>query len=407
MKTTTPRQEIERVRVLRIAHSSLTPALRERERALVRRHPDIDLQVLTTPRWREAEIDVDAKPDDLFPVITSRRLFSKHPQLFAYDPLPIIKALRRHRPHLIDLSHEPYSVACAEILTLCSLFVPNTPIVLQSNQNIHHKYPPPFCWLEQRAFRRISATYVCSETVREVVRAKGCNKPAPIITFGVSLKDFRPAQRKRPADRKFTIGYFGRMLPGKGLNILGEALRKIRREEWQILLVGDGSERAGFEQQLAVANLSNRARFTGAISYDQVPPYFHEIDVLVIPTETTARIREQFGRVIVEAMASEVAVIGSTCGAIPEVISDAGLVFPEGDADALAEALRKMISDERLRARLAKAGRERVERLYSWDQVGDETYQLYRQVLETSTEGSSNTQPLRSMAAGQYQMPVR
>jgi len=92
----------EKMRVLRIAHSSLTPALRQRERALVRCYPDVDLEVVTTPRWREAEMEVEATPDDLFSVHTARTYLSKHIQLFAYDPGPIVAALRRHRPHLID-----------------------------------------------------------------------------------------------------------------------------------------------------------------------------------------------------------------------------------------------------------------------------------------------------------------
>ncbi|HXM36316.1 MAG TPA: hypothetical protein VN920_14075, partial [Pyrinomonadaceae bacterium] len=96
------------MRVVRIAHSSLTPALRQRERALVQCHPDVDLQVVTTERWREAEMEVEATADELFPVRTARTHLSKHIQLFAYDPRPIIAALREHRPHLIDLSHEPY-----------------------------------------------------------------------------------------------------------------------------------------------------------------------------------------------------------------------------------------------------------------------------------------------------------
>src|SRR5687768_18502229 len=75
----------ERMRVLRIAHSSLTPALRQRERALVRCYPDVDLEVLTTERWREAEVEVEATPDDLFRVRTARTYLSKHIQLFAYD----------------------------------------------------------------------------------------------------------------------------------------------------------------------------------------------------------------------------------------------------------------------------------------------------------------------------------
>jgi glycosyltransferase involved in cell wall biosynthesis len=76
-------------------------------------------------------------------------------------------------------------------------------------------------------------------------------------------------------------------------------------------------------------------------------------------------------------------VIGSTCGAIPEVIGDAGLVFPEGDAEALAGALRQMLSDENLRERLAVAGLARVEH-YSWERVAEKTYALYQQVLRTS-----------------------
>src|SRR5882724_804004 len=100
----------EKMRVLRISHASLTPALRERERALVRCFQDVDLQVVTTERWHEAGMDVEATEDELFRVRTARTHLSKHIQLFAYDPRPIIAALREHKPHLVDLSHEPYSV---------------------------------------------------------------------------------------------------------------------------------------------------------------------------------------------------------------------------------------------------------------------------------------------------------
>jgi glycosyltransferase involved in cell wall biosynthesis len=175
------------------------------------------------------------------------------------------------------------------------------------------------------------------------------------------------------------------MLPGKGLNVLAAALAKMSAEAWRLLVVGDGPEREGFERRLSESGLRDRAEFTGAINFALVPEYFHQIDLLVIPTETTKRIREQFGRVIVEAMASGVPVIGSTCGAIPEVIGDAGLVFPEGDADALACVLRRSLSDEALRERMSLAGLARVEQ-YSWERVAENTYELYQQVLRTRTE---------------------
>lgn len=233
-----------------------------------------------------------------------------------------------------------------------------------------------------------------------MLRAKGFDKPAPIITYGVDTAAFRPraATRKRSSELSgpLTIGFVGRMLPGKGLNVLADALAKLDAEDWRLLVVGEGSEREEFERQLTEAGLRNRAEFTGAINFALVPAYFHQLDVLVIPTETTKRIREQFGRVIVEAMASGVPVIGSTCGAIPEVIGDAGLIFPEGDADALAEALRRMLADEDLRERLSLAGQVRVEQ-YSWQRVAEKTYELYRQVLE----GREKTAMSRTLATAQ------
>ena len=369
------------MRVLRIAHASLTPRLRERERALARNHPDVDLEVVTTEKWREAEVDVEITGDDLFPVRKARRLLSRHVQLFAYNPKPIVAALRRHRPHLIDLNAEPYSVACAEVLTLRNLFAPRAPLVLQTCQNIFKNYPPPFNWLERRALNQIAAAYPCSETARELLDAKGFDKPSPVVPFGVNLEAFIPKPFKRKSDQPLTIGYVGRMLPGKGLNVLAEALDKIRAADWKLLMVGDGSERKPFEQALVEKGLMDRAEFTGAISYDAVPELFHRMDVLVIPTETTARIREQFGRVIVEAMAAGVPVIGSTCGAIPEVIDTAGLVFPERDAEALAAAMRRVLNDSALREEFARMGRRRAEQHYSWDCVASKTHELYRQIL--------------------------
>src|SRR5258705_329207 len=252
---------------------------------------------------------------------------------------------------------------------------------MQTNQNILHNYPPPFSWLEQRAYRRVAAAYACSETVVEVLRAKGFSKPAPIVPFGVDTEAFQPRPaRQQGASQTLTIGFVGRLLPGKGLNVLGDALEKMTDDPWKLLVVGDGPERGRFEQQLASAGLRGRTEFTGAIDFARVPQFFHRMDVMVIPTETTKRIREQFGRVIVEAMASGVPVIGSTCGAIPEVIGEAGLVFPEADANGLADALRRLLGNEALGEQLASSGRERVEQ-YSWDQVAEKTYELFRHVL--------------------------
>ena len=375
-----------KIRVLRIAHASLTPALRGRERGIASTFPEVEMEVVTPERWRETGVDVEAEPDEYFPVLTAKTFLSKHIQLFAYDPRPIIESLRR-RPHVIDMDHEPYSVPCAEIITLRNLFAPGVPIVMQTAQNILKNYPPPFSLFERRAFCQVSAAYMCSVTVREVLETKGFQKPMRIVPFGVDLEMFR--FRKRAPNEILTIGYVGRLLPAKGLLVLADALAKIKDKKWRLLIVGDGEERENLRRRLAEHNLLGRVEFTGAVSYEKTPEYFQKIDALVVPTVTTKKIREQFGRVIVEAMASGVPVIGSTCGAIPEVIADAGIVFPEKNSRALAKALERLLDDGDLRKRLARAGRQRVEENYTWEKVGRGIFSLYVEVLKEKYQESS------------------
>ncbi len=391
-KTDRQADSLDRMRVLRISHASLTPALRERERALVRCRPNVELEVVTTRRWREAELDVEAIEDDLFPVRRSRAWLSKHIQLFAYDPRPIVASLRRHRPHLVEVNHEPYSIACAEVLTLCDWFAPKATVVMQVCQNIYRRYPPPFNWLERRALKRVDAASACSDTVRELLDAKGFKKPVAIVPFGVNTTAFCPRDDRPQRTGPPTIGFVGRMLHGKGLKVLAEALAMLGSQPWRLMVVGDGPTREPFQQELAAHGLIDRTEFVGAVSYDQMPEFYQRMDVVAVPSRTTKRVREQFGRVLVEAMASGVPVIGSTSGAIPEVIADAGLVVPEGDAQALANAMRRMLSDSALRSRLKRAGRERAVENFSWERVAERTYELFSEVLRRRSDALSETE---------------
>lgn len=377
------KQESETIRVVRIAHASLTPALRGRERAIVRTFENVDMQVITPPRWHETGVMVETVDDEYFPVIKAGTFLSHHIQLFAYDPFPIIRAFRQHKPHIIDMDHEPYSVPCAEIITLRNIFAPEAKIVMQTAQNILKKYPPPFSFLEKRALRQVSAAYMCSETVREVLETKRFTKPTVLAPFGVDLDLFYPSEKRHTnRDEPLTIGYVGRLMPAKGLLVLIEALNQIKSENWRFLVVGDGDQKDLMKEKLSNHGLLERTEFVGAVPYEKTPEYFHKMDVLIVPTRTTKKIREQFGRVIIEAMACEVPVIGSSCGAIPEVISDAGLIFPESDSPGLAEQILRIIRDENLRQDLARAGRRRVLENYTWEHAARQIYLAYLQALE-------------------------
>jgi glycosyltransferase involved in cell wall biosynthesis len=118
-------------------------------------------------------------------------------------------------------------------------------------------------------------------------------------------------------------------------------------------------------------------RFLPWMPSAQIVDYYRSLDVLVLPSRSRSNWKEQFGRVLVDAMACGVPVIGSTCGEIPNVIGDAGLIFPEGDAAALRDHLRALRNDSSLRRDLAQRGRQRVLDRFTQEQIARRTYAVY------------------------------
>jgi glycosyltransferase involved in cell wall biosynthesis len=115
--------------------------------------------------------------------------------------------------------------------------------------------------------------------------------------------------------------------------------------------------------------------------YASLPSALNALDVLILPSRTTPHWKEQFGRVLIEAGACGVPVIGSDSGAIPEVIGEAGLIFPEGRVTALVEAIRRLRENEAMRKRMGAAGRRRAETLFSWEAVAAQMAAIYRTML--------------------------
>jgi glycosyltransferase involved in cell wall biosynthesis len=102
---------------------------------------------------------------------------------------------------------------------------------------------------------------------------------------------------------------------------------------------------------------------------------------VVLPSCTTRVWKEQFGRILVEAMACKVPVVGSDSGAIPEVVGNAGLIFPEGDVAMLAECLQRLKESPELRHELAERGYVRATTLYSQEHIGRLSVNFYKEVL--------------------------
>jgi glycosyltransferase involved in cell wall biosynthesis len=149
----------------------------------------------------------------------------------------------------------------------------------------------------------------------------------------------------------------------------------------RLLVVGRGELETQLRERAAAPDLRGRVEFAGWVPSEAMPELYRGMDVLVLPSRTTPRWKEQFGRVLVDAMASGVAVVGSDSGEIPNVIGEAGLVFPEGDIPALRECLARLLADPALRQDLGRRGRERVLAHYTQGQVARAYLEVYREVV--------------------------
>jgi glycosyltransferase involved in cell wall biosynthesis len=160
------------------------------------------------------------------------------------------------------------------------------------------------------------------------------------------------------------VGFAGRITAAKGWRVLLEAMHRLPGE-FQVLLAGGGEEEEDLRAACAAGDLRGRARVLGVLEKENLWAFYRSLDVLVLPSVSTPQWTEQFGSVMAEAMACGVPVIGSSSGAIPEVLGGCGVVVPENDAAALAQAIRELADDPQRCKALADKGRQRFEEKFT------------------------------------------
>jgi len=189
--------------------------------------------------------------------------------------------------------------------------------------------------------------------------------------------------RKKLDLRGVVIGFIGRFVEEKGVLDLIDAVSGIE-EECTLLMIGGGTTESEMRQRAQELGIAHRLRIVLSIPHSEVPAHINVMDCLVLPSFTVPHWKEQFGQVLVQAMASEVAVLGSAHAEIPRVIGDAGLVFPERDTAALQALLHRLVRDSALRDTLALKGRARVLKHYTNTRIAEKTWETYVAVLRNS-----------------------
>jgi len=340
----------------------------------------VDLFVAVPPSWKDerGETPLERAFTDGYTLHATSIWLNGNFHLHYYPALPDL--VRRFQPHLVHIDEEPYNLATWHALAHAQRFGAKT--LFFTWQNIHRHYPPPFRWGERWTMQQVDQAIAGTDSAAAVYREKGYTGPMAVIPqFGVDASIFQPATV--PQARPFTVGYVGRLVPEKGLDALVNALSKLGGE-WQARFVGGGPHRQPMQALASELGIADRLTFVSQIPSVEMPNQYHEMDVLVLPSLTRPNWKEQFGRVLIEAMASGVPVIGSDSGAIPGVVADAGLIVPEGDIDALTGAIAQIRDDTHLHQRLREAGRVRALQHYTHQQIATQTVAVYRQMMSYS-----------------------
>lgn len=351
---------------------------------------EMQLSLVTPTQWLESGRVVRWEPrkDARYKVCPLRARFQGNYARGFYQK-GLSEVFHQSQPDVIQLLEEPWSFFTAQALWAQKKAPEHTRLLFYTWENIYRERTYParvsfvYRWIERSCHRRFHGGVCATETARDVLLRKGFSKPTAVIPYGIDASfaatTATPKRQARTAlhlPDDFLVGYVGRLLPMKGIEVLIQAFADL--EQGRLLIVGTGEQERDLKDMVLKLDLEDRVLFMGSVAHEDAPLIMRALDVLVLPSRTTPHWKEQLGRVLLEAMATETVVIGSSSGAIPEVIGDAGLVFQEDDAKALTEAIEHLQSEPALMDELRAKGVERVRNRFTWERFSQDISNFWK-----------------------------
>jgi glycosyltransferase involved in cell wall biosynthesis len=321
--------------------------------------------LITPTTWPREWGMVAAVPDDvpLLRVLPERVVFTGRQHRVLYPSLG--KILRTIQPDILFVNAEPEDWVTWQVIRSIARHSPATFPVFMSWRNIPfvgegipYKLPRLHIASERAVLASRSHCVARNADAVRLFADLGYHHATyipPAIDTGLFRPDDRPA---RLDSDLLHVGFVGRIHAQKGIADLIDAMAGVDGAD--LTLVGDGPAASEFQLRAKRGGVENRLRWVPAVPQEQLPDILRSFDLLVLPSRTGRSWKEQFGRVLAEAMSCGIPVIGSSSGEIPRVVGDAGLTFPEGNSMALRDAIAHMRKNPAMMREWGTIGRERV-----------------------------------------------
>ncbi|NJK56818.1 MAG: glycosyltransferase family 4 protein [Pleurocapsa sp. SU_5_0] len=346
----------------------------------------VEVALLAPSNWHALEWKRIIELETPFPEIKTYSAsvwFSGRVGAHIYNPWKIWQVINDFKPDVIQVEEEIFSLCAFEVAFWARLF--RKPMVVFGWENQLRSLPFFRRWIRNFVMGASKLYLAGNQDGAEVMRSWNYQGQIEVMPqMGVDTELFTPLARKSPQDQ-INIGFLGRLVPEKGLDLLFTAVSQLQEQDldFQVTLCGSGESEADLRQKAEILQINERLIWRGAVRHEAAPVELGKFDVLVLPSRTVATWKEQFGHVIIEAMAMGIPVVGSSCGEIPHVIARDDLVFSEGDPVALAKILKRLICDRNWREEIGNYGLERVKQNYSHERIAQRLVEQWQKLIPT------------------------
>ena len=373
------------MKILYVGHTYTVRANHAKIAALAKL-PGVEITLVTPQGWRGPLYanKTDKFDNALAPNVDHRivhAFFLGKEGAYTFSP-SIFSLIAKIKPDIVHVEQGAYALSYSQILLGLKLFSPRSLALFFTWWNLPYRLHGIKKMAQAFNLSHSTSAIAGNEAAKLILLNQGFAKPVYVLPqLGIDLNAYShlPAKNVRISE-SFTIGYAGRITEEKGvLDLVRAASLMKKKMQVSLYFVGAGD---------ALDEVKNEAAKNGiplihhpAVKNDELPQHLAIMDLLVLPSHTTPEWVEQFGHILIEAMAAGVPVIGSSSGEIPNVIGNAGLVFSESNTTELAKCLDFLQSNEPERKRYIEAGRNRVEANFSNEKIAEMQMQIYEWML--------------------------
>ena len=388
------------MRLMVVGHPFLLAYNQQKYVAMKRVDKDLQLRLVVPCRGRDRfdltdyQVHPELSPEEVVPL---KPYLAKSHLTYVHAPGPLAAVLRSFEPNVIHVEEEPQAAIALETIALRNAFAPRAAVTLFTWDNIlrPRRFPLGAAKRRLRAYSlRQTSTVICgNREAAELLRAEGrfSGNIEVLPQYGLNVTEHQPGTESQLRTELGlngvpVVGYFGRMVPEKGLRLLFDALDKLLGYPWKLLLVGSGPLENEIRERW-MGTLPGRVVLLPSVTYEQVPRYLRCTDIFVLASQSSPSWKEQFGLALAQAMMLGIASIGSNCGAIPDTLGRGGTIVDQHDAGELKRALEKFLTSSNCRQQAATAGREFALQNYTVERIAERYLNAFEKARRSHNAG--------------------